>query len=594
MIGLLQFAQRLTSSGLSVIAIKADGSKSPPFEWKKYQKHIAGAKDLEDWFGNGKKIGAAVVCGSGSGNLEIMDFDSPELVEPYLDLVKAQGAGELLETLPKVRTPSGGLHLYYRCDQVQENQKLAKRLIPALPQSRKKEKIKTLIETRGDGGYALIPGCPVECHPDRRPYQLIQGELTTIPRIMPAERALLLDCARAFNEYFHEKQPSSKGESHHGGIGDRPGDEFNQRGSWKDILEPARWILVYSKGQTAFWRRPDKKGPGISATTNHQGLGLLYVFSSNAHPFEPESGYSKFSAFALLNHAGDFAGAAKELAQKGFGKQAPKREPPPFPDDTRAPHQPGDDTEAGIEGRIEKIRPTKYSHDAIADQFSARYTQNLRYVDKWGWVDWTGQRWRRVSSVFVMDLARPICRSVAQLCKDDLDIPIVSTREGLARSIASAQTIAAVEKLARGDGRHYSEVEKWDADLWAFNTPGGTIDLRTGRLRPHRREDLITKISNATPRGDCPRWMAFLDRVTAVILSYRVTCSAWPAMHWLESLAKNASTSSMGRAGMAREPFWRLWNTSLENTRPSRGQRRSRSLRGISIPAISLNSPAPG
>src|SRR5690606_33986125 len=79
--------------------------------------------------------------------------------------------------------------------------------------------------------------------------------------------------------------------------------------------------------------------------------------------------------------------------------------------------------------------------------------------------------------------------------------------------VASAKTVAAIERLARADRRHATRTEDWDADPWALNTPGGTVDLRTGRLRPHEREDLITKITAVAPAGGCPLWLAFLDRV---------------------------------------------------------------------------------
>ena len=102
-----------------------------------------------------------------------------------------------------VRTPSGGRHVYYRCDEVEGNQKLAQRLIRGGGENGG-DKLKALIETRGSGGYVLIPGCPVECHPVRRAYEFIQGDLTSIPRITPEVRALVMDSARAFSEYVQE------------------------------------------------------------------------------------------------------------------------------------------------------------------------------------------------------------------------------------------------------------------------------------------------------------------------------------------------------------------------------------------------------
>jgi hypothetical protein len=98
----------------------------------------------------------------------------------------------------------------------------------------------------------------------------------------------------------------------------RPGDDFNARAPWAGILEPNGWRLVHECDGTAYWRRPGKT-EGQSASTNHGGSGLLYVFSSSAAPFEAGRAYSKFGAFALLEHGGDFRSAAKRLAGWRFG-----------------------------------------------------------------------------------------------------------------------------------------------------------------------------------------------------------------------------------------------------------------------------------
>jgi putative DNA primase/helicase len=54
----------------------------------------------------------------------------------------------------------------------------------------------------------------------------------------------------------------------------------------------------------------------------------------------------------------------------------------------------------------------------------------------------------------------------------------------------------------------------WDRDIWLFNTECGTVDLRTGKISPHRPEDYITKMAPVAPGGAAPTWLAFLDRVT--------------------------------------------------------------------------------
>ncbi len=50
-----------------------------------------------------------------------------------------------------------------------------------------------------------------------------------------------------------------------------------------------------------------------------------------------------------------------------------------------------------------------------------------------------------------------------------------------------------------------------------MNVSNGTLDLRTGELRPHRREDWLTKITPIVydPEASCPQWHAFLRCILA-------------------------------------------------------------------------------
>jgi putative DNA primase/helicase len=117
---------------------------------------------------------------------------------------------------------------------------------------------------------------------------------------------------------------------------------------------------------------------------------------------------------------------------------------------------------------------------------------------------WTGVRWRADQMLYVFHLVRGICRAASR--KPD------SSR--LKAKLASAATIAAVEKIARSDPLHASSSDEWDADVWRLNTPGGVVALKSGRIELHQREDRITKITTATPQGDSPVWSAFLSEVT--------------------------------------------------------------------------------
>jgi len=57
--------------------------------------------------------------------------------------------------------------------------------------------------------------------------------------------------------------------------------------------------------------------------------------------------------------------------------------------------------------------------------------------------------------------------------------------------------------------------EDLDRDPDLLNVQNGTLDLRTGDLRPHDRDDWLTRLVSVSwePGAACPRWEAFLHRV---------------------------------------------------------------------------------
>jgi putative DNA primase/helicase len=146
------------------------------------------------------------------------------------------------------------------------------------------------------------------------------------------------------------------------------------------------------------------------------------------------------------------------------------------------------------------------SEDALALQFAAAHLDDLRYVAKWSqWLRWDKSgRWLNDEKLETFDHARRLCRAAALEEKD----------EKLGKRLASAQTVAAVERMARSDQRLAATIDQWDRDTWLLNTPAGTVDLRTGGVRTHRREDYITKTAAVDPKGECPRWLSFIDEIT--------------------------------------------------------------------------------
>ncbi|MGH7087737.1 MAG: hypothetical protein ACREFQ_02430, partial [Stellaceae bacterium] len=100
----------------------------------------------------------------------------------------------------------------------------------------------------------------------------------------------------------------------------------------------------------------------------------------------------------------------------------------------------------------EEPRPPEFSDEALALRFAARFDDRLRYVAALGrWLEWDGARWQFEDTLHALDLARAICREASAECN----------RPKAAHAIASAKTIAAVERLAKADRRIAATVDQW-------------------------------------------------------------------------------------------------------------------------------------
>lgn len=152
---------------------------------------------------------------------------------------------------------------------------------------------------------------------------------------------------------------------------------------------------------------------------------------------------------------------------------------------------------------VVEILPPEFADDALALEFSRAYGGVARYVDAWGrWFLWDGHVWKHDDTLRVVDVCRHTCRSNA-----------VNAPPSVQKSVTSAKTIAAVERLARADRRHAATIKQWDADPWLLNTPGGIVDLQTGETSPHDPNRHMTKITTVSPGGECPMWLGFLNQI---------------------------------------------------------------------------------
>jgi P4 family phage/plasmid primase-like protien len=148
-----------------------------------------------------------------------------------------------------------------------------------------------------------------------------------------------------------------------------------------------------------------------------------------------------------------------------------------------------------------------------AERFVAQHGENVRYCYPWAkWLVWTGARWERDDSGRAHKLAKTTVRGIYREASEAVG---EDRRKALAKHAArseGADKIKAMLELAKSEVP--AAPDELDADPRLLNAPNGTIDLRTGALREHRREDLITKSVGCAydPAAEAPVWAATLER----------------------------------------------------------------------------------
>ena len=140
------------------------------------------------------------------------------------------------------------------------------------------------------------------------------------------------------------------------------------------------------------------------------------------------------------------------------------------------------------------------SEHVVALDFTDKFRDTMRYCPELGsWFEWDETRWRPDKLQRAFHYVRAL-----------------ASENGKAKNTRKASFARGVESFCRADPAHAVAAGYWDADPWKLGTPGGTVDLKTGRVRAASPEDRITKLTAAAPgkAGECPRWLRFLDECT--------------------------------------------------------------------------------
>lgn len=312
---MLAVAQGYVASGLSVIPI-ARGTKEPDTDllprvydettdktrpsWKVYQDRPPNEAELRHWFAR-SAAGVGIVCGAVSGGLVVLDIESLELYERWRQLAAQLVDATTLVKLPVTASGKGG-HVYFRMEIPPGNRKLAMR------------GREVLAETRGEGGYIVAPP---SVHPSGKVYELLSGDLRSIPLLDLGTAEALLDAARALAPVQeHPVQPGKAEGSGPAREGESVIDAYNNRHQIEAVLE----AHGYTRDRAGRYIRP---GGERSSIIILDGRSLHYNPADPLYSEAPGGGqhaHTPFSAFCTLDHAGDVRAAVRAAARElGMG-----------------------------------------------------------------------------------------------------------------------------------------------------------------------------------------------------------------------------------------------------------------------------------
>jgi putative DNA primase/helicase len=140
----------------------------------------------------------------------------------------------------------------------------------------------------------------------------------------------------------------------------------------------------------------------------------------------------------------------------------------------------------------------------------------LRFVHKWGkWLVYRRGRWViDENNALTTEMAKRVARALLRLATTISDKEERQKVWAWAVRSESSGAIANMIHLARGVDGILTEHEDLDADPCLLNVRNGTIDLRTGELRPHDPDDLLTMQCPVAYDTDAtaPLWKACLER----------------------------------------------------------------------------------
>jgi putative DNA primase/helicase len=568
-------------AGMSVVAVRDDGSKRPQFDsWKGLQLRRASRSLVEKWFTGNPTWGVGLICGKISGGLEMTEIEAARSGTEFLDLidgaVRRHGVLDVWDMLQDKGycevTPSGGFHFLYR---------IADEVVPGNTKIAMSADSKvTYAETRGEGGFVATAPSHGTVHPSGDSWSVISGQLGVVPTITWEQRCAL---HAAIKEALDERtlpeytRPAGIG-AYDRSQGDRPGDAFNDDPtvSIGDILTRNGWkFLKAGAGQEFFVHPMSSDMTTHSAATGHRGSPNLYAWSGMPR----EDYFDKFAVLTHLEFNGDFSAAGRYLRGQGYGT-------PPVASgglDISDWFEGGETVtpEAAPEPAKAAPRIEQFTEKGVGRYAGALFGDRVRYVsEERGWRLYENGAWVKDKTRTIGRIAEKVSdhvdASVAKIFERATEMSQSGHPEGkerleeakklktFAKSVASDKGLRAVQNRLSDQPGVGVAVESFDAEMNLLCLDNGTFDLKNMALRPHSPKDMLTKRIGVSydPDATAPRWSKYLEEVLPD-RSYREYLQRAVGMALLGDTTEGAFFVLHGETGCGKSQFIKVMNAVM-------------------------------
>lgn len=172
----------------------------------------------------------------------------------------------------------------------------------------------------------------------------------------------------------------------------------------------------------------------------------------------------------------------------------------------------------------EAIKPAKenrsYSYDDTgnAERLRDKFGENIRYnYTSRLWMYYDGRRWKNDDTGRMKILTDKVAESIKKekLFKSEGIDPDDMEKYRYRHWKDTRNHNKKVNMLKECEHLLPVTNETFDKDFDLFNTQNGYLNLKTGELKEHDKQQYFTKISNVeyTDKSDCPKWEEFLNDI---------------------------------------------------------------------------------